>query len=66
MEGVVCIYETSDKFPYPNYPITGASAGFLDGGRAARLIMGPTGAKRFNQRRVAAESISWGFGGGAL
>ena len=34
---------------------TGASAGFLDGGR---LNMGPTGAKRFNQRRVAAESIS--------
>ena len=30
------------------------------GGGVARLIMGPTGAKRFNQRRIAAESISWG------
>ena len=35
---------------------------FTWGGRGeARLIIGPTGA---NQRRVAAESISWGEGGG--
>ena len=41
--------------------ISWASAGILDGG-GARLIMGPTGAKRFSQRRVVAESISWGGG----
>ena len=23
VEGVVCIYETSDAFPYPNYPFGG-------------------------------------------
>ena len=30
------------------------------------LRMGPTGANRFTQRRVAAESISWGGGGGGV
>ena len=51
--------------------IPGASAGFLDG-FTERLIMGLTDAKRFNQRRVAAESISsqlsagGGGGGGGV
>ena len=39
---------------------TGASARFLDGGGGGGMIMGPTGSKRFNQRRVAAENISCG------